>query len=229
MKLSGKRISLLTILGMSVLALQAGGLARTGEEAAEKSGTISAGLWQQKGSETFLLTTLKQPTPITTALKANTQIEGVCVHCQIELSCRASELAKKCPVCPCGFSNLQCLAGKASPDKTSYALLESLPLGTRLRVEYVNADRPGEGLKRLSVDRHGALLPVEGLAGAAPEQIQALGKAVGAVKTELSEDGSRLQFTLKDNWTTDKEQRLEKALAKSGAKVAAPEPAPTAP
>jgi hypothetical protein len=194
------------------------------EETERKPVEISASLWKlPKERGTLLLTTFRQSAPVQTVLTSETQVEGVCIHCNIEFKYRTDDLGKRCAVCPCGFSNAQCLTGKASSAKSWTTLLQDLPRGTRLRIEYTTPEKPGDGLKRMVVDRHGVLLPVEGLMGSTPEQRKALGKSVGAIRTEWNEDEKRLQITLKDNWTTEKESRLEKALAKLGARVVSPE------
>ncbi len=73
--------------------------------------------------------------------------------------------------------------------------------------------------KRLVVDRHKALFSVIGMATIATEDLLKIGKSVGATDVERSEDGKRLQLTLKEDWTADREARWERALSKVGAKV----------
>jgi hypothetical protein len=217
-------IALLVFTVLSVVSVGAG------EEKARKLTEIQASLWDlSKENGNLTLATMGQSAPVKTTLTAQTQLEGVCMHCQISLKCCSGDLGKRCPVCPCGFSNAICLAGKAASEKNGPALLQALPRGTRLRVEYLDGDKPEAGLKRLVVDLHGVLLPVEGLADATPDQLQTLGRSVGAVRTELSAEGKRLQLTLKDNWTAERATRLEKALEKQGAKIASLPPEPTTP
>jgi hypothetical protein len=215
--------SICVSIAVAVLAAYSFRSVEAGEALKEKPVEITAGLWAvSKEGKTLTLASFHQPDPIKTNLTAETQLEGTCIHCQIPLKCFVSELAKHCTVCPCGFSNAMCLTGKNSAEKDWAALLQAAPRGARFRVEYANPARPEEGLKRLNLDRHGALLPVKGLEDISSEQIQSLGKSAGAVKTELNSEKTRLQLSLKDNWTAEKEQRLEKGLEKLGARVAAP-------
>ena len=214
----------------SVFAFLSVAPTEAGEETGKRAAEVSASVWnvpKEGGSVTLAI--FSRPEPVRTTLNAETRLEGICLHCELALKFALGELARRCGMCPCGFSNAQCLTGKASSQKSGAALLQDLPRGTRLRVEYADPEKPEAGLKRVIVDRHGALLPVEGLEAATPEQCKELGKSVGATRTELSADGKRLQFGLKDLWTAEKEARVEKALAKLGAKVAAPSLDPVAP
>lgn len=184
-------------------------------------GTVTASVWLlPKKGETVLLVTLDKSGPIKTTVRADTQIEGICMHCDIKMQCRAADLEKKCGTCPCGFSNFACLAARAPSANTWQAMLEALPQGTQLRVEYADPEQPNNGIRRLVVDRHAVLLPVEGLSGATPQQLQDLRKCVGAARIELNPHCDRLQLSLKANWTTDKVARLEKALATLDARIA---------
>jgi hypothetical protein len=167
------------------------------------------------------LVTFKHPLTVKTTLSMGTLVEGVCVHCEVPLKFRVDELAKRCAVCSCEISNGQCLTGKGIV-KNWTDLLKTLPAGTSLRVEYTDPNKPETGLKNLTVDRHKALLSVEGLTDMSPETLLKLGKSAGAASVERSDDNKRLQLTLKDDWTTEKESRWEKALAKVGAKIVSP-------
>ncbi|HLK55264.1 MAG TPA: hypothetical protein VKU00_01790 [Chthonomonadaceae bacterium] len=181
------------------------------------------GVWElPKEGDTLKLFTFEQVDPVKTTLTAKTLIEGICVHCQIALKFSALDLGKRCATCPCDLSNSECLLGKGGKLQTWGAFLKALPPGTNLRVEYDNPNTPDAGLKRLVVDRRKALLPVTGLAEMNTEALQKLGKTVGATRVECSSDSKRLLLTLKEDWSTAKEQRLEQALAKAGVKVVFP-------
>ena len=210
---------------LSISALLTTQVAESVEATEEKPAESTVSFWESSGDgKSISLIAFQQSNRINSALDAQTQVEGICIHCQLSLTCRIGDLAKRCAVCPCGMTNSVCLSGKKAAEKNWILFLQNMPRGTRLRVEYANPCRPEEGLKRLKIDFHGVLLPIEGIAGAIPDQVQSLGKSVGATHTELNSEKSRLQLSLKDNWTADKEARLEKGLAKLGAKVsAAPE------
>jgi hypothetical protein len=214
-------------LTIAVSIAMIGASTNAGEERAGKSSAklaeITASVWAvREAGDTVTLATLNQTAPVMTTLTDDTRLEGVCVHCEARLQFRAGELAKRCSECPCGSLNFRCIASKLTATKSWQALLQSLPRGTRLRLEYNDTDKPEKGIKRLVVDRYGALLAVEGLAEATPEQLQNLGKSVGAAHIENDMDGSRLQLSVKDKWTMEKETRLEKELEKVGAKLAPP-------
>jgi hypothetical protein len=197
---------------------------KRGYSAADKSNEVAASVWNLPGQgATVSMATFDQSAPVKTTLTEDTMLKGVCVHCEVDLQCRASDLAKKCPVCPCSLSNYLCLTGKASVDKNWQAMLRGLAQGTRIRLEYSVAGKPEQGIKRLTVDHRGAVLPVEGLDASTPQQLQALGKSVGAAHIERNTEGNRLQLSLNDDWTVDKEARLEKELTKIGAKVTGPQ------
>lgn len=188
-----------------------------------QSSEIAATVWElPKEGGTLRLITFEEAAPVKTTLTAATQIEGGCVHCQLALKCCAGELEKRCGACPCNLPNSECLTGKGAGAKTWIGLLKALPLGTGLRLEYADPNKSEAGLKHLVVERRKALLCVTGIADATPEELQKFGKLVGASRVERSMDGKRLRLVLKDDWTAERELRLEKALAKAGAKVVSP-------
>lgn len=208
-----------------ILSMQA---AKAGEDIKEKPAESVVSVWDvSKDGKTLSLAAFQQSAPMKCTVSAETRVEGVCIHCEIVFKCSVADIEKRCNVCPCGLTNAVCLTGKNSAEKTWTALFQNLPRGMRLRVEYVNPSRPQDGLKRLTVDRHGAVLPVTGLADVTSDQVQALGKSVGVSRTELNVAKTRLQLSLKDNWTAEKVSRMEKELAKLGAKLA-PFPTETA-
>jgi hypothetical protein len=213
-------IGSLIFIGAGVLPTAAAG---SGETVGNKRPEISASIWAvpEEGAMVTLLV-FGRPKPVFTPLTAQTQIDGVCVHCQIPLTFKAGDAVQRCRECPCGYSNMACLTGMTSRGGDWKAMFRALPRGARLRAEYADTDKPESGLKRLSVDRHAALLPVEGLAGLSSDQLLALTRPLGAIRVELSEDGRQLHLTLKGDWTTDREKRLERALASKDAKIAYP-------
>lgn len=188
-------------------------------ETKTESAEVVTSIWNvQKTDDVVELQTLKQSVAVKTKLGTDTLIEGICLHCQIVIKCRAHELSKKCPVCPCELSNAQCLTGKSDINSLT-TLLKALPTGTALRVEYFDTSKPEMGVRRLVVDRHKALFAVIGMITIATQDLLKIGKSVGATDVERSEDGKRLQLTLKEDWTVDREARWERALSKVGAKV----------
>lgn len=193
------------------------------EDAKKKPLDSIVGVWaiSENGNEVILASFLN-PSPIRTKLAPDTQLEGVCVHCQMALKCSVSELGKRCAVCPCELSNSACFTEKNNASKNSGTLLQFIPRGTLLKIDYSSPETSNARVNRIVLDRRSALLPVEGLGDVSTEQIQALGKSVGAIRTELNDAKTRLQFSLKDNWTSEKELRIEKEMLKLKAKIVSP-------
>jgi len=222
LSLSSRCVPRFVLIGLAAAAC-VGVTGSRGAHAREKAVEVTASAWEiRQSGTTVTLATFDRSTPVQTTLTQDTRLEGVCMHCDIALQCRAAELAKRCEVCPCGRSNILCFTGKSSNTTDWQTLLLALPRGTKLRIEYADPERPKDGIKRLLVDRHGALFAVDGIASATPEQLQALGKAVGATKVERNAAGDRLQISLKSNWTVDKVTKMEKALAGMGGRLAFP-------
>jgi hypothetical protein len=218
----------LALLATALLLDPLGG-ARAGHAQGSRSGArekpkvMVAGLWSlPKADGPLTLAAFDSSRAVSAAVSGDTKIEGVCVHCRLALKYRADEVLKNCSACPCGYANGACLAGTESGQKSWRALLETLPKWTRLRVDYMAAGRPESGIARLAIDMRGAVLPVEGLQGPVSDQLQELRKAAGATQVEIAPAGDRLQLSFRDVWTADKELRLEKALTRLGARVAAP-------
>lgn len=198
--------------------------ARDGHDA-QNRGDVVASVWAvPREGVNVTLAEFSRESAISTALEDDSQLEGICVHCKIEVRCRSGELASTCATCPCGLSNATCLAGKAPAEKGWKALLEELPPCTMLRVEYADRDKPENGIRNMTIDRHGALIPVEGLSGRDEKQLQDLRKSVGASRLEVNPRGDRIQFSLKELWTDEKLRRVESALARLGARRSASPP-----
>lgn len=223
MKLRNGTFSLFSalLIGLALNPALVPARAASGDKA--RSREVLTSLWKLSDQDFHLeLTTLGQNSPVSTFLTPETRIEGECVHCQIALQCAVRELGKRCATCPCGFTNAQCLTGQKSANPGLSALLQGLPYGTQLHIEFNTPEHPEEGVKRLTIDRLGALLPVEGGEHMTIAQIQVVERAVGATHTTLNSAGSRLQLMLKEDWNPAKATRLEKELEKIGCKVLAP-------
>jgi hypothetical protein len=203
--------------------------AQADRDSKTETGEIAAGFWEiAEKDQPLTLVSPNELAPVQTSLTDATQIQGVCVHCQITLQCAVGALNKRCPVCPCGLTSAACLTGKSLRDPGWRAVLANLPRGTQLHVAFNTPEKPAEGIKRLVVDRRAALLPVEGLATLTADQVQTLGKAVGARRATWNDSARQLQLDLKDDWTAARESRLEQALTKLGGKIALPQTVPPA-
>jgi hypothetical protein len=177
----------------------------------------------KEGSAVTLLVQGKAQ-PVTVTISDNTILSRACTHCGMMQKFKASEAAKHCKMCRCDAPNVECVAWKSLKANTWQQLLSALPQGIALRAIYNETDKPASGLKSLLIDHHTVLLPVEGLSGQTADQLQALVKPVGGANAQLVADGKQLQFTLKDNWESDKAAKLVKELAKASAKLAYPAP-----
>jgi len=175
------------------------------------------------------LTLAGQADPVTVTVSDTTILAGICLDCSLPLEFKPGETNKKCNVCGCAVTNAACIVGKAVKEGTWQAMIKGLPHGVGLRPTFVTADKPESGLKKLLVDLRSVLLPVSGLDGQTPDQLLALVKPLGGSQAELIDGGKRLSIHLKSDWTTDREGKLEKALAKLNAKVVTPDEAKPAP
>jgi len=210
------RIPIIAVLMLFATIASYAALDRDGKPVA-----IKASVWElPKDGAALELATFDQPDPTTASLSDDTRLEGVCVHCDLPLQCRAADLLRRCSVCSCERTNLACLGGKASEGKGSAALFRSLPRGTVLRPVFSDPTASEKTIQSLAIDRHAALLPVEGLAGATARQIEDLGKSVRASQILRSNSGDRIEIHLKDNWSDDKVKQFEKALAVLDARLA---------
>jgi hypothetical protein len=170
-----------------------------------------------------------QPEPVTVAVSDATLFGGICLDCNLPLEFKSGQAGKKCMVCGCAVSNAACIVGKPMKTSTWQNMLKMLPHGVGLVATFNDPGKPESGLKKLVVDLRTVLLPVIGLESQTPEQLLILVKPLGGTQAELIDGGKRLSVRLKSDWTVEREAKLEKALAKLNAKVAAPEEAKEAP
>lgn len=185
----------------------------------KQSGAVSSIWVAPKEAGTVAVIVPWQANPLTLKYAGNTVLGGICNECQMYMTFTADGTAKPCTPCGCGLPSAQCVAGKPVKPKTAEAFLAALPRGVALRVAYNTPDKPDSGVKSLLVDRHTALLPVDGLNGQTPDQLLALVKPVGGIKAELVNDGKMLMIDLKLDWTAEHEAQFEKALVKAGGKL----------
>jgi hypothetical protein len=168
------------------------------------------------------LLTLGQDQPTTVRMYRNTILIGKCRHNGFRLEFRPREAGKKCDVCPCAASAVECITGADIESRTWEEMLQRLPRGTALRAIYRVNGRPEAGLQGLVVDRRTVLLPVVGLNNATTEQLLALVKPIGGTGVQWAGNERQLVITLKEDWTPGREVELEKRLAQIGAKTPLP-------
>lgn len=164
------------------------------------------------------------PKPLSLVVSEETMLGGVCCHCQLQMRFKRSEATKRCSICPCGATYAECLCNKRVKGNDWKTMLQMLPPGMGIRLEWREADKPEAGAKMLHLDARRVLLPVTGLSAENEAPLRDLLKPLGGSKVALSEDGKQLQISWKEDWTTEKLVRTEKVLAKLGGKLAFPTP-----
>ncbi len=172
-----------------------------------------------KDDGSVALTVSGQAAPANSSIAADTMINGTCVHCQLGIHFHAADAAKGCAPCGCGMTNAACIVGSAPKGTTWQQMLQLLPRGTVLKVTYAEGAKPESGVKTISIDRHSALLALDGSAINAAQLADAA-KAAGASKSELLADGKQAMLSFSGTWTKDRQSKFEEALAKAGAKLA---------
>lgn len=170
-------------------------------------------------SDQLTLAVWNRSRPIHSTVQADTVIESVCSHCQIAMKFTMESIGKGCALCPCGTRNAECLSGKSAPHNRRQEMFDALPRGTALRAEFRDPKRPEEGIKRLTLDWRTVLIPLHDPAVGDEGQILAQLKPIGAVRVKLADDRRQLLITLKEDWTTDREIRMEKLFARQGPSV----------
>lgn len=163
--------------------------------------------------------------PISVPIDGDTLIVSNCRHCNMAVQFKAKDVAKKCSVCPCETSFRDCTIASSLKPTTWQTLLRGLPKGVALRVTYVDAEKPENGLKSLSIDMHSALIPVEHIGSFTPARVLELVKPIGILAATLEAGGSQLLISVKEPWTGEREKRLERAIADVGGRVNWPEDA----
>ena len=152
-------------------------------------------------------------------LQPETLIAGMCVHCNMVMEIKAGQNAKNCTKCACNCSNSECFVNKVAGKNGWAEMLKALPKGTVLLVEYLKADKPESGLKRLTIDHRTALLPIRSASAPSIHDLTVAAKTVGGTNVELGCEGKRLLIHLKDDWTQAKETRLLKSLSQIGVEM----------
>ena len=209
-------------LAITLATLTIVGGANANDKENEKAKTAGAvttlqGINDEKGTVTLLPQGKSEP--ILLQVSPTTVLGGVCHDCHLFQVFKASEPAKICDTCLCDKTNVECIAWKPVKPKTWQAMLRALPPGIALRVIYHEANKPETGLKTLTVDHRTVLLPVEGLGNKTADQLLDLVKPIGGINAEMLGGGKQLLIDLKEDWTLEREARLEKALTDAGAKV----------
>ncbi|HLV78676.1 MAG TPA: hypothetical protein VKT32_00300 [Chthonomonadaceae bacterium] len=209
-------------LGCLALTFVAGGLggqARADGTDKKATGTLTTMITVPKEDGPVTLLVAGQAKTITAVISGDTMVGGVCEHCLLNQMFKAAASSKPCEMCGCGQTNARCIAWKDIKQSTWQEMFRSLPKYTGMKAIYNTADKPESGLKCLTVDLHTILMPVDGLSGQTPDQLNALVKPFGGSKAALLADGKQLQFTVKDEWTSEKETKFEQALTKAGGKI----------
>jgi hypothetical protein len=191
------------------------------DKTAARAGVEST-IWalEKEASKVTLITLHGDPVQV--AVRPETLIAGICVHCNLVMEIPVGQLAKNCPRCACNSNGAECFVNKVSGKKSWADLLNSFPKGTTLLAEYVEPGKPESGMKRLTIDPKTALLPIRSASPPSLDAVIAAAKGVGGTSVELGEDGKRLLIHLKSDWSQDREIRLAKLLAPSGVEVAFP-------
>lgn len=156
------------------------------------------------------------------AIAPETGVGGVCMHCTLNQPFKVKDVKKTCGVCGCSKTNGTCVSWKDLKVSSWEEMITSLPAGTALRVAYNTPDDPKSGLKTIWIDRRTFFAPVEGLAGKTPAELAAIGKAIGGGKVEAVDDNKRLLIAFKQDYDSDQEAKLIKALAKIGVTITRP-------
>ena len=210
------------LLAAALAAVALSGMARPfdkEDDRAKAAGPVTT-LWAvPKENGKVMLIEQGKAKPITVTVGSNTVLGGVCHDCHLFQQFKASESAKECKTCPCYKPNVECIAWTPVKPKTWEAMLQALPPGIALRVQYNEAGKPESGVKTLTADHRTVLLPVEGLANKSPDQLMQLVKPFGGVKAEMVGNGKQLLIDMKEDWKLDREARFEKALTDVGARV----------
>ncbi|MCW3095693.1 MAG: hypothetical protein JWL77_1311 [Chthonomonadaceae bacterium] len=183
---------------------------------------VESTIWalEKEASRLTLITLHGDPIPV--AVRSETLIAGICVHCNLVMEIPVGQIAKNCTKCACSSNAAECFVNKVAGKKSWADLLNSLPKGTTLLAEYVEPGKPESGVKRLTIDPKTALLPIRSASPPSLDAVTAAAKGVGGTSVELGEDGKRLLIHLKSDWSQDREIRLAKLLAPSGVEVAFP-------
>lgn len=156
---------------------------------------------------------------VETRISPDTILEGICVHCELPLHIKADQSGKGCAECSCGTSNAECLGGKPVKREEWRELFLSLPAGTSLKADFFSPEAPEKGIKRLIVDRRTILAPLKRLGGVAADQILARVKGIGVLKVDLADNDRQLRLLLKEDWTAERETRLEHELTGLGVEI----------
>lgn len=160
--------------------------------------------------------------PVSVGVSGDTGVGGVCLHCTLNQPFKVKETSKTCSMCGCGTSNAVCVAWKKLRKSSWEEMITNFPVGLALRVAYNTPDKPESGLKTLWIDRRTFFAQVEGLDGKSPAELASIVKVVGGGKAEMVDGGKRLMMNLKQDYDTDQEAKLLKALEKIGAKIIRP-------
>ncbi len=207
---------------LSVIVLWTGGrVSAEGTQPSKNDSVLSTYVALPKEDGKVTLEVAGKTGRVTATIAAATVLGGICQDCQAPLEFIPA-LTAKVSECGCA-SNAVCIAGKGAKEGTWQAMLKALPRGVGLNATFNVADQPESGLKKLIVDLRTIMLPVEGLTGKSPEQLQDLAKAIGAKQAELIDGGQRLVLRLKTDWSAQRSIQLDKALAALNAKVISPD------
>jgi hypothetical protein len=209
---------LLLVLGCAGLGFSA---KADNDKKVVRPGIVST-LWALEKEDAKVTLMTLNGDPVVLAVEPDTLIAGTCVHCNMVMEVKAGQSARNCAKCACNLSNTECFVNKAAGKKGWADMLQALPKGTALRVEYKESDKPASGMKRMTIDYKTALLPIRSASALSAEDLKAAVKAVGGTNLELGDDSKRLLIHLKNDWTQDKETRLAKSLAQMSVDVAFP-------
>ena len=189
-----------------------------------KAPTTLTTFWSFPGpANSMTLVVAGQPQPVTVAINSDLSFGGVCAHCTLNQPFKANETKMMCKPCGCGKTNAVCIAWKDLKQSTWEEMIGSFPVGIAMKATFNTQGDPASGLKSLWVDRRTLLVPVDGMVGKTPAEVNVFVKAIGGVKGELVDGDKRLVINLKSEWDADQAPKLEKALAKMGAKIVRPE------
>lgn len=209
------RILLTAYLAVAVVGWGQPARARD-REGGEKSDGVMTLLKSPHTANQVLLLAWRRPAPIPSAILADTSFEGVCCHCNLPMKFKAGEAAAHCSICPCNAVYTACLIGKETGKNGWSEMLDALPQGVGLHVEFVDPQKPSAGIKRMAMDLRAVLLPLEKPLEITDAQLLGLLKALGVRSVERADGDKLLRLTLKEDWSKDRADRLQKIFAQQG-------------
>ena len=215
-KRSPLMLTLLTI-SLSLLALHSMEITqaqKSGENT--KPGLDMVLLITPKTGEQINLLSWDKARTIHSMTQPETLYEGICIHCNIPMKFKGSQITNPCGVCGCGAGYGECLTGKASGKNGAALLLQDLPRGVSLHVEFMDSDKPELGIKHITVNLRSILLPLEKPLEMTDTQFLALIKPLGVRAVERADGDKLLRLTLKEDWNPDRANRLTKSLTGQG-------------